>query len=186
MEKRKQISVSGEPGAGKTTAIGRLERILGYPVYNIGQYSRKLCEDMGYAFDHYEQFMQDFPDLDRAIDDSCTQASDDNINIIIDARLGWFFAPNTFKVFLTCEPQEAARRIFEEDRDQEKYASLDACRIATKRRFEDENKRFMKKYGVSNATRSQFDLVVDTTHLSEQEVVDEILKGYEAWLKEPA
>ena len=184
MKKRQQISISGEPGAGKSTAITGLSKILGYPVHNIGKYSREFCEKMGYSFDHYEQFMQDFPQLDKAIDDDCTKASDDNLTLIIDGRLGWYFAPNTYKVFLTCEPHEAARRIYEAERDEEKYASVEACEKAAKKRFDDENKRFMKKYGVSNATRTQFDLVVDTTHLTPAEVVSSILKGYEVWLRE--
>ena len=120
------------------------------------------------------------------IDESCVKASDENITLIIDTRLGWYFAPNTYKVFLTCDPHEAACRIFKAKRPGEHYDSLDLCEAATKRRFDDENARFMEKYGVSNATRTQFDLVVDTTHLTEEEVVETILKGYETWLAEPA
>ena len=184
--KRHQISIAGEPGTGKTTARNRLQQKLGYPVHNNGEYGRALCEKMGYPFKDYEKFMKDFPQMDQVIDESCVQAAYDNTNLIIDARLGWHFVPNSFKVFLTCDLPEAARRIFNDTERNESYSSLEECETIAKKRFDDENARFMEKYGVSNATRSQFDLVVDTTHLSKEEVVDEILKGYEAWLKEPA
>ncbi len=182
--KRHQISISGEPGAGKSTAIEHLQQVLGYPIYNIGLYSRTLCEKMGYDFKEYEKFMKDYPQMDKVIDDSCTKASDETDTLIIDARLGWFFAPQTFKVFLTCELPEAARRIMKAKRPEERYASLEVCKVATKKRFDDENARFQEKYGVSNATRNQFDLVVDTTYLSKEEVVETILAGYKKWLEE--
>ncbi len=182
--KLKQISITGEPGAGKSTTRTLLEQRLGYPVHNNGEYGRELCEKMGYEFKNYEVFMKDFPQLDEVIDASCVKASEDNETLIIDARLGWHFVPNSYKVYLTCKLDEAVKRIYRADRKNERYPSMEVCKVATKKRFDDENARFQEKYGVSNVDLSQYDLVVDTTCLSEDAVVDKILEGYEAWLKE--
>lgn len=89
---------------------------------------------------------------------------DVNDNIILDSRLSFYCQPKAFKVFLTIDDQEAARRIFnDKKRIGDDYPNLEAVLEDMKKRNEQDVKRYKELYGIDIMDMSQFDLVVDTT-----------------------
>ena len=99
-------------------------------------------------------------------------------NFIIDGRLAFYFIPHGKKIFLTAEPLEAAKRIFHDESRLwvETHETLEhaAENIIVRRNSEDE--RYMKYYGVHIYDMSLYDIVVDTTDKSPEEVFEEVLK----------
>ena len=51
------------------------------------------------------------------------------------------------------------------------------------RRFKMENERYFELYGVHKEDFANYDLVIDTTNKTPEEVKDEIIKEYQNWLK---
>ncbi len=99
-------------------------------------------------------------------------------NFIIDWRLAFYFIPHGKKVFLTVEPTEAARRIFHDESRLwvEVHETIEhaAENIIVRRNSEDE--RYMKYYGVHIYDMNLYDVVVDTTDKTPEQVFDEVMQ----------
>jgi cytidylate kinase len=94
----------------------------------------------------------------------------------MDARLGWHFLPQSIKVFLEVKPEVAAERIYGAKRGSEREnTDLEATRQAIETRTASEVKRYMDYYGIDYSDHHQYDLVVETSHMSIAEVVQSII-----------
>ena len=109
-----------------------------------------------------------------------------NDNFVIDARLGWYAVPESYKVYLKTDINVAAERAFNdsERKDTESFATVEEQKKDMILRYELENKRYFELYGVHKEDMSNYDLVIDTTELMPEQVADMIIEGYEKWLKE--
>ena len=99
---------------------------------------------------------------------------------------GWYAVPESFKVYLTIDINEAAKRAFyDEDRKStEKFSSIEDQKADMQRRYKMENERYFSLYGVHKEDLSNYDLVIDTTTKTPEEVKQEIIDAYEKWRKE--
>ncbi len=104
-------------------------------------------------------------------------------NLIIDARLGWYVVPDSFKVYLRVDLKEAARRAYNDEnrKDTEEFDSLEKHMDDLKKRYELENERYFNLYGIRKDDMSNYDYVLDTTNLSKDEVCEKILENYLNW-----
>lgn len=117
-------------------------------------------------------------DIDREIDARTVRLGQVHDDFVMDARLGWHFLPHSFKVFLEVRPEVAAQRIYEANRGSEhENVDLAATQEAIERRTASEVKRYRDYYGVDYGNHEQYDLVVDTSGLTIEEVVDVIIEG---------
>lgn len=103
-------------------------------------------------------------------------------DFIIDARLAWHFIPQSFKVYLNVEDEIGASRIIGDSQNPlrhstDVHSSLDQAIKTTRARRESESRRYVSLYNVDNHDLSQYDLVIDTTYISPNEVVDRILEA---------
>ena len=107
-------------------------------------------------------------------------------NLIIDARLGFYAVPHSFKVYLKVELREAARRAYNDSlrKDTEIYNSIEDAMRDIKYRYDQENMRYLKTYNVKRDDMNNYDLVIDTTQKAPEEVANIILTQYREWLKE--
>lgn len=99
-------------------------------------------------------------------------------NIVLDSRLGFWCQPNSFKIFLSVDPQEAAKRIFAQKRQTDNYATLEDVYLATKARNNEMLERFQKLYNVNYQDTSNFDLVVDTTDKTTDQTIAIIMDAF--------
>jgi len=79
-----------------------------------------------------------------------------------------------FKVWLDCQEKERIRRIIE--REGGEYIEKNE---ETRERVESEKRRYIKFYGIDLDDKSVYDMVIDTTHIKPEEIVEKILKEYE-------
>jgi cytidylate kinase len=99
-------------------------------------------------------------------------------DFVIDARLAWHFVPRSVKVFLDVRPDVAALRIFGHGRHTEsENVDPAATRRAIEDRIDSERQRYREYYGVDYLDGSQFDVVVDTSDLDIDEVVDQVVQA---------
>lgn len=183
--KRKIISIAGDLGSGKTTVTKLMQRDLGYEIYRNGTYFRKLAVEHQMSVTEFNIYVEAHPEIDRQIEQSAKEYAENHENLIIDARLGWYAVPDSFKVYLTVDLDESARRAFNDpDRKaSENFATVEEQKNDIKKRFELENERYFNLYGVHKEDLSNYDFVLDTTNLTPEEVNAQIISAYKNWLK---
>lgn len=186
MSKRKIISIAGDLSSGKTTVTKLMQDSLGYEIYRNGEYFRKLAVDMGMSVTEFNEYVKEHPEIDRQIEQSAKEYAASHENLIIDARLGWYAVPESFKIYLRVDTDEAAKRAFGDPnrKKSENFATVEEQKADLIKRFNLENERYFNLYGVHKEDMSNYDFVLDTTHLTPEEVNQKILEAYEAWLEE--
>ena len=98
---------------------------------------------------------------------------------------GWYAVPQSFKVYLKVDLDVAAKRIFNDEkrRDTEKkMATIEEQKKEIMKRYNLENERYFELYGVRKEDESHYDLVLDTTNLTPEEVAKKIEEEYKKWL----
>lgn len=170
------ITISGRPGSGKSAVATRVANRLGLRHVSAGDFMREMAAERGVSILELSRSAEQRDVIDREIDARTARMAEQSSDFVMDARLGWHFAPQSVKVFLEVRPQEAARRIYDARRGSEhENISLDQTRTAIESRTESERKRYLNYYDLDYTDHSHYDLVVDTSEKSIDEVVDTIL-----------
>ena len=185
MKKKHIISLGGELASGKGTTSRVLMKRLNYGIYRNGDYFRELAKNMNMDVTTFNIYVENHPEIDRQIENSAAEYAKTHDNFIIDARLGWYAVPESFKVYLKVDLDVAARRAFfdEARKDSEKFNTLEEQKADIQKRYKLENERYWQLYQVRKEDESNYDLVIDTTELTGEETSDIIEKEYKKWLK---
>lgn len=174
------ITLTGVPGAGKSTIAKLLSERLNIPWYSMGDLRGKLAAERGMTIDELNELGETEAFTDHDIDAYQTKLGKEQSNLIIDGRLSWHFIPHSFKVFLDVDPDEAARRIFEASKqglraDEKPYASAREVKERVQARLASDQKRYQQYYQLDYLDRRNYDLVIDTTLLTPEQIVQRIL-----------
>ena len=164
MEKKHIISLAGDLASGKGETSKILTQKLGYGIYRNGQYFRELAKKMNMSVTEFNVYVEAHPEIDRQIENSAAEYAKNNDNFIIDARLGWYAVPESFKVYLTVDIDVAAKRAFQDNerKDTENFVcAFDIAlriyiflRIFRRRKRKNKKQRERKrKTGNTNAER---------------------------------
>ncbi len=93
---------------------------------------------------------------------------------MLDAHLGFHCVPDAFKIHLTVQEAVAAQRILDAHRDTESAKNLEDSMRANRRRFETMRDNFLRLYAVDITDPANFDIMIDTSHLSPEAVLTQI------------
>jgi len=168
------ITITGDPGSGKSTVGKELAKKLGYKFYSMGDLRGEMAAEKGMTIDEFNKLGETDPSTDKKADEYQTKLATQD-KIIIDSRLGWHFLPKAFKIKLTVDEKIAAERILKNPRKDEKtYTSVNELLDANKKRQACDAMRYKKWYGIDTA-KAKFDIVIDTTHKTVEEITKEIL-----------
>ena len=186
MNKKHIISLSGDLASGKGTVSNILTADLNYGIYRNGEYFRKLAKEMGMDVTSFNVYVKEHPEIDRQIENSAAEYAKQNDNFVIDARLGWYAVPESFKVYLKVDLDVSAQRAFydEKRKSTEKFNTVEEQKQDIIRRYNYENERYWNLYQIRKNDMSNYDLVVDTTYKTPEEVAKIIEEEYSKWLEE--
>mgnify|MGYP006414619685 FL=1 len=141
------ITISGALGSGKSTVAKILVEKFNLKHYSTGDFMREIAAKRGITLLELSKLAETDRSIDKELDNYQIQLGKDEDNFIIDARLGWHFIPDSIKIFLDVNDEEAAKRIFKEGRTDEKYnTDLNATLENIKNRRESEIKRYQDYY----------------------------------------
>ncbi len=188
--KKTIITINGKNGSGKSSAGKRIAALLGYTHKSSGDFQRAgaLRHNMGIA--EYMVYAETHPEADRETDQMVRDCGNEE-KLVLDSRLGFFWIPDSFKVYLDLDPNIAVGRILESMKN-DPLRSQSEDRIETPQelkakiisRLERDTQRYKNLYDVDMSDISQYDLVIDTG-LSENNldtVVEKIITAYKEWL----
>ncbi len=176
-----KISLAGDLGSGKSTVSALLTGPLGATTYSTGALVREIATRHGMSVGQFNTYMETHPEIDHEIDDGLIALSRDPRTLIIDSRMAWHFTEGTFKVYLSTDLATSARRIMDACRSEERAASLPDMMASIRARRMSEEKRYLEQYGVNIKDLANYDLVIDTTHASPEQVAQWILSAFARW-----
>ena len=175
------ISITGRLGSGKSTICGILKEKYGFDIFSTGTINREFARSLGITTLELNERLKEDPELDKQIDGTVTRLSIEKKDekLIFDSRMAWHFAKNTFKIFLTIDPMEAAQRVMKNQRGaEEHYESVEDACAGLVMRGNVERERFIQIYGVDYFDHNNYDLIVDTTSRTPDEIVNIIIENY--------
>lgn len=176
-----KITITGDLGSGKSAVSMILCDITGFEYVSTGKIQRQLAQDMGIDTLEMNRRADTDPSIDERIDGIFVALGQDPGAYIVDSRMAWFFLPKSFKIYLQADVRVAAQRIIHDPRrDSEQYSSQEEAVQKILARKASENARFLLKYGADCSNLENFDMVIETSKRSREEVAALILEGLHA------
>ena len=178
---KKSITITGSLGSGKSTVAKKLSEELGLIYYSTGSAQRQIATQMGITTLQLNHLADKDKSIDEQIDGVIKSMNNDGNAYIVDSRLAWHFMPDSFKVKLIVNKNIAAERIFNDRKrsGESKYTDVAQVIAAIEERRHSERERFLRVYQVDIENNSAFDLVIDTTNLSPDEICQMIKTAYQ-------
>ena len=105
---------------------------------------------------------------------------------IIDARLAWQRIPNSFAVRTVVDEVVAGLRAYDDESrgPEDSYPDPESAIEATKKRRDGEIQRYIERYGIDLTDPTHYNLVLDTTHLTPEEVAKKIIEAEREYREE--
>lgn len=171
------ITISGKPGAGKTTVAKILAKRLNYEHISMGDLRGKIALKHGLTIDELNEIGKKEIWTDKEADDELIRLGKEEDNLVIDTRIGFHFISNSIKIFLDVNSRIGAERVFKDYRpDEPRKESVDKLEETLKKRIANDQERYKKYYNIDFLDKSNYDLIIDTTNLTKGEVVDKLIK----------
>ncbi len=180
------ISLSGDIASGKGTVSILLAEKLNFEIYRTGDYFRKLAGEMNMTLTEFNIYCETHKEMDWKMEENSKIYAESHDNLIIDARLGWFAVPHSFKVYLRVDLDEAAKRAYNDIKRKgsvETFVSLEQTKESIYQRYTLENERYFNLYNIKKDDMDNYDLVIDTTSKNPQEVAEIICTEFKKWIK---
>lgn len=185
MNKKNIITLAGDLASGKGTVSKLLADELNYTIYRNGEYFRKLAKEMNMSITEFNIYVESHKEIDIQVEKSAKEYAKDHDNLVIDARLGWFVVPESFKVYVKVDIDEAARRAFFDPnrKETEKFSTIEEQKSDLILRSNKEKERYKKVYGIDKSDMSNYDFIIDSTNLTPEELKNIIISEYKKWLQ---
>jgi cytidylate kinase len=167
------ITISGKPGSGKSTIAKLLAKMLKYRHYSMGDLQRSIAEEKGISLIELSKLEEKDPSIDREVDRKQKELGEKKDNFVIDSRIGFHFIPKSVKIYLDISLDESVKRISKDKRAGE-AGTVEELKAEIKRRMQSETKRYKKYYGADISKLSNYDLVVDTSKLTIEQVFEKV------------
>ncbi len=188
MERKHIITISGKPGSGKSSTADKVAEMLSYTRHSSGDMVRAVLSKSRLTLAEYNEKAKCDHALDDRVDDML-RALRDKSDIVVDSRLGFYWIPESFKVYLDLDMEVATVRIYKDAVSNtarsgagEGTASLADVTNQVRDRMEAERARFRTLYHVDPYNLAHFDLVIDTSRHSPQTVALTVFDTYRRWL----
>src|SRR5262245_41934480 len=138
------ITISGEPGSGKTTVARLLADHLGVPHVYAGDFFRQEAQRRKLSLAAFNQLCESDHSIDRALDEQMKLRAIEG-NVVLEGRLAGYIARqeqlNALKIWLTASEDVRAQRVAQREGDNWR----DVLRV-NHERHESDSKRYRDIY----------------------------------------
>jgi CMP/dCMP kinase len=179
------ITLTGDLGSGKSKTGKLIASALGFDYISTGDIQRKLASELHLTTLEMNKLAEINPSIDEKIDSIFINLKDTPQRLVVDSRMAWHFLPHSFKVMLRADIDITTQRVLNDKiRKSEQnvapdYQSLKESLIARKN---SETKRFIEKYNADGTDLSNFDIIVDTSFISADDVAKIIVEQHAKWM----
>ncbi len=179
------ITITGNLGSGKSSVCKELEK-SGFTIISAGDIFREIAAEKGMTVIELNEAAKKDRSIDDMLDQRSTQLGKTMDHTVFDSRLAWHFVQRSFKVFLLVNTKEAARRVFEgNSRSAETYRDLEEAQAGLEERAKLEQERFKNLYGIDYYDACNYDLIIESTAASPQQIAQEIQRNFALYQKQP-
>lgn len=161
------VTLGGQVASGKSTLAKKLAKRLDIKHISAGSIMRELAAEKNTTLIEFSKYAEAHPEVDKLVDDRQKELASKG-DCVVEGRVSAYFIPADYKVWLTCSLEERARRARGRgDADEDIEAAIKA-------REESERKRYQEFYDIDLSDLSVYDLVLDTTSIGIDEMVDTV------------
>lgn len=180
------ITITGDLGSGKSSVAKVLCKMLDFNYFSTGVIQRQIAKEKGLNTLELNYFSENNLDIDKYIDDQVVKLNDVPDPFILDSRMAWHFIRKSFKIYLTVDPIVAAQRVIADNQREGEPVIEDAYQKSLNllERRAAEDKRFKAIYGVDCGDLTNYDLVMDTTGFTIDEIAKKIVERYTEFLNQ--
>jgi CMP/dCMP kinase len=166
------ITVSGLPGSGISTLARRLAKKLDYPFVSVGDIRKQKAVEMGLTLAEFNKLGEKESWTDVEVDDKIKDLIKKSENLVLDAKIAHYLAPNGFHIFLKGDLRKRSERILENNRKSEKFKSIEEAMFFIDNRVKSDRLRYKQIYDIDSYNENLCNLVIDTSNLSMDEVFE--------------
>ena len=170
-----RIAISGPPGSGKTTICMLVANKLDYDFILVGQIFRQMSAERKLDLETFGRLAEEDETIDKELDERMLALAKANENIVLDGRLSGPILKgrkvSVFAAYIDAAEQVRADRIA---RREGKDVQLVLREMRLRERSE--KKRYMAYYGIDPSDRSIYDLWLDSSEMSAEEIADIVIE----------
>jgi len=167
------ITISGTPGSGKSTIGNLLKNKLNMRYVYSGMIFRDTAKKYDMTLEEFGNFCENNEKIDKELDEKQLNILK-NGDVILEGRLaGWIAYKNNieaFKIMLIANLETRIKRIIE--REEGAYNKRLEENL---KREKSEQKRYKKYYNIDIKDTSIYDLIIDTSNKTPDEIIDIII-----------
>lgn len=168
------ITLSGQPGSGKTSVAKEIADKYGFVIISAGEQFRKLAAEKGMTLEEFGRIAETDPSIDLAIDQRQKELSSKHPNVLVEGRLAGWTIDADLKIWLKTPLRVRSERIAKREnipvhRAFDETSAREKCEIC----------RYKNFYDIDLTDLSCYDLIIDTTKWDAHRVSQIIFKALE-------
>lgn len=166
------VAISGDLGSGKSTVASILAQRTGGRLISTGTLQRSIAAQRGISTLQANLDAEDDESIDEQIDGVLVKEGQTGPPTVFDSRMAWHFVPSALKIHIVVAPDVGAERIQNRTGSTaEQYDDVIAAQVAAEARAASEQARFLSKYQVDISRLSNYDLVIDSSDATQDDII---------------